>query len=169
MAAPIKKPFKLSKLIRKTIFYMFIATLSTAIILPVFFLVSLSFLSTREAYQYPLPLLPSLKTEYSLTHGNRGYLISVYDNFDKEYQTVLDTSELDKISVYMKNQLGTPYSIPEIEGQIAKLESGLKIQSISVPAKISSSITFHSFKYPGTLYQLCCAVSRSLDLLSWFL
>ena len=92
--------------------------------LPAFFLVSLSFLSTREAYQFPLPLLPSLKTDYSLTHGDRGYLISVYDKFDEEYQTVLDTSELEKMSVYMKTQLGTPYTIPQIEDRIAKLESG---------------------------------------------
>ena len=124
MTTKIKKTFRLSKLIRKTIFYLFLTTLIVTIVLPVFFLVTLSFLSTREAYQYPLPLLPSLKTDYSLTYGNRGYLVSVYDNFDKEYQTVLDTSEMEKITVYMKNQLGTPYTIPQIEERIAELESG---------------------------------------------
>ena len=124
MTTKIKKTFRLSKLIRKTIFYLFLTTLIVTIVLPVFFLVTLSFLSTREAYQYPLPLLPSLKTDYSLTYGNRGYLVSVYDNFDEEYQTVLDTSEMEKITVYMKNQLGTPYTIPQIEERIAELESG---------------------------------------------
>lgn len=119
-----KNPIKIGKLVRRTIFYLFIVTLAVSIILPVFFLVSLSFLSTREAYQFPLPLLPSLKTEYSLTHGDRGYLLSVYDKFDGEYQTVLDTAELEKMSVYMQAQIGTPYSIPEIEERIAELENG---------------------------------------------
>ncbi len=119
-----KKPIRLTKLIRRTVFYLFIVTLAVSIILPVFFLVSLSFLSTREAYLYPLPLVPSLSAKYSLTHGERGYLLSVYDNFDKEYQTVLDTAELEKISVYMQSQIGTPYSIPDIEDRITELESG---------------------------------------------
>jgi multiple sugar transport system permease protein len=119
-----KKPLRLTKLIRRTIFYLFIVTLAVSIILPVFFLVSLSFLSTREAYLYPLPLVPSLSAKYSLTYGERGYLLSVYDNFDKEYQTVLDTAELEKISVYMRSQIGTPYSIPDIEDRIAELENG---------------------------------------------
>ena len=119
-----KNPIKIGKLVRRTIFYLFIVTLAVSIVLPAFFLVSLSFLSTREAYQFPLPLLPSLKTDYSLTHSDRGYLLSVYDKFDEEYQSVLDTAELEKISVYMKAQIGTPYTIPQIEERIAELEGG---------------------------------------------
>jgi multiple sugar transport system permease protein len=124
MTTRIKKPFKLSKLIRKTIFYLFITTLAVIIVLPAFFLVSLSFLSTREAYSYPLPILPSLKADYSLTQGDRGYLLSVYDDFDEEYQTVLDTTEFEKISVYMKSQIGTPYSITKIKNRVTELENG---------------------------------------------
>ncbi|MFO7943142.1 MAG: carbohydrate ABC transporter permease [Anaerolineales bacterium] len=119
-----KKPLNLAKLIRRTIFYLLITTLAVIIVLPVFFLVSLSFLSTREAYQYPLPLLPSLKANYSLTHGERGYMLSVYDNFDREYQTVLDTNDLEKMSVYMRSQIGAPTSILRLEEEINRLESG---------------------------------------------
>jgi len=119
-----KNPIKIGKLVRRTIFYLFIVTLAVSIVLPAFFLVSLSFLSTREAYQFPLPLLPELKTEYSLSYGDRGYLLSVYDKFDEEYQTVLDTAEVEKISIYMKAQIGTPYTIPQVEDRIAELEGG---------------------------------------------
>ena len=103
-----KKPVSLSKLIRKTVFYIFITALVVGIILPVFFLVSLSFLSTAEAYQFPLPLLPTLKTEYKLAHGERGYLLSVYNNFEEEYETVLDTNDMEKMAVYTKAHLGSP-------------------------------------------------------------
>lgn len=120
----IKKPFKFGKLIRRTIFYLFVTSLAVIILLPVYFLVSLSFLSTREAYTFPLPIAPALKIKYSMTYGENGYLLSVFDNFEDEYQTVLDTNELEKISEYMRYQLGAPMSIPKIEEQISVLESG---------------------------------------------
>lgn len=120
----IKKPVKFGKLIRRTIFYLFVTTLAAGILLPIYFIVSLSFMSTREAYEFPLPMAPALKVEYSMTHGKRGYLLSVYDNFENEYQTVLDTNEPKKMSEYMRYQLGAPMSIPEIEEQISILDSG---------------------------------------------
>ena len=109
--------------VRRTLFYIFVTTLALAIIGPVFFVVSLSFLSTREAYAYPLPLLPDLSTSFELTHGERGHLLSVYDRVEKEYVSVLDTDDLEKMSVYMKARLGTPVAIEEIEEQIAELQS----------------------------------------------
>lgn len=108
---------------RTTIFYLFITTIALTIILPAFFVVSLSFLTTYEAYSYPLPLLPTLRTKFELTYGERGYLLSVYDRNDKAYASVLDTDDLEKMSVYMKARLGTHVSIEEIEEQIAKLSS----------------------------------------------
>jgi len=119
-----KKPVKFGKIIRRTIFYLFITTLAAGILLPIYFIFSLSFMSTREAYEFPLPLTPAFKVEYSMTYGKRGYLLSVYDKFESEYQTVLDTNELEKMSEYMRYQLGAPMSIPEIEEQISLLNSG---------------------------------------------
>jgi len=100
-----------------------VITIALIIILPVFFIVSLSFLTTHEAYSYPLPLLPSLTSKFSLTHGERGYLLSVYDRVAGEYETVLDTDDLEKMSVYMKNRLGTTVSIEELEQQINRLSN----------------------------------------------
>jgi len=98
-----------------------VITIALIIILPVFFIVSLSFLTTHEAYSYPLPLLPGVTSKFSLTHGERGYLLSVYDRVAGEYETVLDTDDLEKMSVYMKNRLGTTVSIEELEQQINRL------------------------------------------------
>ena len=114
---------RLSKGVRSTLFYLLVITIAVIIILPVFFIVSLSFLTTHEAYSYPLPLLPSLTSKFSLTYGERGYLLSVYDRVNQEYETVLDTDDLDKMRVYMENRLGTSVTVPELETQIAKLSS----------------------------------------------
>jgi multiple sugar transport system permease protein len=117
-----KRPVSIVKLIRMTVFYIFVTTLGVGILLPVFFLISLSFLSTAEAYQFPLPLLPSLKTEFKLGYGERGYLLSVFNNYEGDYETVLDTNDLEKMSVYMKAQLGTPVDILRIQAYIDQLE-----------------------------------------------
>lgn len=109
--------------VRSTLFYLFVITIALIIILPVFFIISLSFLTTHEAYSYPLPLLPSLTSRFNLTYGERGYLLSVYDRVNQEYETVLDSDDLEKMAVYMKNRLGTSVSIPELEDQIARLSS----------------------------------------------
>jgi multiple sugar transport system permease protein len=116
------KKIRFGKLIRTTVFYIFVTALGIGILIPVFFLVSLSFLSTAEAYKFPLPLLPALVVDYRLTHGDRGYLLSVFDNFDAEYQTVLDTSDMEKMSVYMKSQIGAPVSIQTLTAYINQLE-----------------------------------------------
>jgi len=118
-----RKPVNVHKAAQMTTLYIIVAGMVLVILGPIFFVVSLSFLSNREAYSFPLPLLPALTTEFELTHGKRGYLLSVYDRVEGEYQTVLDTGELVKMSEYMKYQLGTPMTIAEIEPQVAKLET----------------------------------------------
>jgi ABC-type glycerol-3-phosphate transport system permease component len=85
---------KIIKAAKETVFYIFLTTLIAGMLLPVYFIFSLSFLSTREAYRYPLPLVPALTTKLELTNSERGYLLSVWDRIDNEYQTVLDTGEL---------------------------------------------------------------------------
>lgn len=113
---------KIIKVAKETMFYLFLTTLIAGMLLPVYFIFSLSFLSTREAYRYPLPLVPALKTKFELTHSERGYLLSVWDRIDNEYQTVLDTGELEKMEVYIKSQLGTKITQEEILVEIARLD-----------------------------------------------
>jgi multiple sugar transport system permease protein len=117
-----KRPVSLAKVIKNTVFYIFITALGVGILLPVFFLISLSFLSTSEAYRFPLPLLPELKTEYKLSYGERGYLLSIFNNFTEEYQTVMDTNDLEKMSVYTKSQLGSPVAADRLQAYIDQLE-----------------------------------------------
>lgn len=120
MKTNVMKSF--TKTARMTLFYVFLITIALTIITPVFFIISLSFLSTREAYSYPLPLLPSFTKQFEMTRGERGYLLSVYDRVDKEYITMLDTDDLEKMATYMKSRLGTPITIPELEAYAAQVD-----------------------------------------------
>jgi multiple sugar transport system permease protein len=149
------------KPIKTTVFYIFLSGIIAVILIPVFFIVSLSFLSTRDAYRYPLPLLPALETKLKLTHSERGYLMSVYDRIDEEYQTVLDTNELDKMAVYLRSQLNTPVTIPELEEQIARLENEDPVYFSLKTNLLANYVTF--FKVAGT-GQAIPALFRSLQV-----
>lgn len=116
------KPIDIAKAAKTTTFYILITSIVIALLTPLYFIVSLSFLSTREAYRFPLPITPALSSDYKLTEGERGYLFSVYDRVSGEYQTILDTGEVDKIYNYMKYQMGTPMTEAEIEEVTAQLE-----------------------------------------------
>jgi multiple sugar transport system permease protein len=156
-----KKKVNIFKLAKKTSFYIFLSGIATAFLLPVFFIVSLSFLSIREAYSFPLPLLPALKTELKFTHGDRGYLLSVYDSVKGEYKSVQDTKDLQKLSEYMRYQLATPMTIEEIELEIAKLDSQDVVYFSHNKNLLSNYQTF--FRVAGT-GQAIPALIRSLQI-----
>ncbi len=118
MASTFKPLIKAS---RRTMFYLFVVSITVMIITPLFFLISLSFLSTDASYSYPLPLLPSLSENYELTTGERGYLLSL-EQRNGEYKTMLDTDDMEKMAVYMKTRLSTPISIPELEELTARVD-----------------------------------------------
>jgi len=113
----------LKKVAKETVFYIFLTALICGMLLPVYFIISLSFLSTREAYQYPLPVVPALQTDLSLSYGKRGYMLSVYDRVSEEYETVLDTKEVGKMQVYIKSQLGTRISEEEVQAEMTRLDN----------------------------------------------
>lgn len=116
---PVNRSVK--KLIQKTTFLILIATILFFILTPIFFLTSLSFLSSREAYQFPLPILPSLKSEFVAQKSEKGYLISIYEPSTGEYESVVDTNRLEKISTYFRRELSiytTPEKLREILSQL---------------------------------------------------
>jgi len=126
MNQPKKKPINLRKAGRMTVLYMVVITFILIILTPVYFLVMTSFLSTREAYSYPLPLFPSFTTHFSLRIGERGYLLSVKDPKTGEYETVLDTEDIDKMSVYMQAFLNTLMEEPQIQAYINALDNAVE-------------------------------------------
>jgi multiple sugar transport system permease protein len=118
-----KTTTNISKAAKTTTFYIFVTGIAVGILLPVYFIFQLSFLSTREAYRYPLPLVPSIVTRLKLEPGERGSLLSVWDRIENEYMTVLDTGDLEKMSIYIRTQLNTKVTVPELEEQVAKLDT----------------------------------------------
>jgi multiple sugar transport system permease protein len=119
-----------SKFAKKTLFYILITSLIIIILTPLYFLVSLSFLSSREAYQFPLPLVPAISSEFKLEKGDKGYMLSIYEKGDREYQTMLDTSDMEKIS------------IEKLENYISKLDQQNEVYFKSYKGLLHNYKTF---------------------------
>lgn len=126
MKNPKKKPINIRKAGRMTILYLIVITIIFIIITPIYFLVMTSFLSTREAYTFPLPLVPSFTTNFSLQVGEKGYLLSVKNNKTNQYETVLDTQDVEKMSVYMQAFLNTLMEEPQIQTYINALDNAVE-------------------------------------------
>ena len=131
-----------SKFAKKTLFYILITSLIIIIITPLYFLVSLSFLSSREAYQFPLPLVPAISSEFKLEKGEKGYMLSIYEKGDREYQTMIDTKDMEKMSRYMKLQLSVDVSIEKLENYISKLDQQNEVYFKSYKGLLHNYKTF---------------------------
>jgi multiple sugar transport system permease protein len=127
-----KSGTNLKKAGRLTVIYIIVIGIVFIILVPVYFLVSLSFLSTREAYQFPLPLVPDFTTEFALTKSEDGdgYVLYVYDDQSGEYESVLDTPDRARMSTYARNFLNTIVRDDEFEEQIVKLEQQVEEEGI---------------------------------------
>ena len=127
-----KKGVNLKKAGRLTVIYIIVAGFLFIILTPIYFLVSLSFLSTREAYQFPLPLVPDFTTEFAITHNEDGdgYILYVYDDQSGEYESVLDTADRGKMSTYARTFLNTLVDEEQFDEQIMKLEQQLDEEGV---------------------------------------
>ena len=65
-------------------------------------------------YCFPLPMVPALKTDLELSHGERGYLLSIWERSEDDYVSVLDTKDLDKMRAYIQSILATKITDEEI-------------------------------------------------------
>ncbi len=132
----------ISKFAKKTLFYIFVTSLIIIIITPLYFLVSLSFLSSREAYQFPLPLVPAISSEFKLEKGEKGYMLSIYEKGDREYQNMIDTKDMEKMSRYMRLQLSVNVSIEKLENYISKLDQQNEVYFKSYKSLLHNYKTF---------------------------
>lgn len=118
-------------------------------------------MSNREAYQFPLPLLPELQTKFKASVSERGYLLSVYNNQSKEYNTVQDTGDFEKLSDYMHYQLAINMTAEEIEKELLKLDGQEEVFFSHNKNLMANYQTF--FRVAGT-GQAVPALIRSLQI-----
>jgi multiple sugar transport system permease protein len=97
--------------------YVVVIGISIIILLPMYFLVVLSLMSDREAYDWPLPGVPSFSVELRIELGDDGaYQMSVFDNRSQEYEPFGPVSftrsqeDLEDVAGFLKRQANTVIS-----------------------------------------------------------
>ncbi len=113
---------------KKCIFYLLITTIVIVIMTPIFFLITTSFMSNNEAYTYPLPIIPAFSYNFQVKkHPSKwgdSYFISIYNNTMKDYESVLDTSSIDQIRTYFRQQLSVTVTNEDIMGKVGEMKNG---------------------------------------------
>lgn len=100
--------------VRKTIFFLIIATIVMAILIPVLYFVSISFASNYEAYKFPSKLFPSFSYEakfvYNASEDN--YSLHILDN--GKYESMKTDNNAKRFATYLQNQLNVKMTDKEI-------------------------------------------------------
>jgi len=137
------------KIISSTVFYIFVAGIATVIILPIYFLVSISFMSDQEAYDWPIALAPAFSNTFLLQQSDDipgGFLISVYSRSKKDFSAIFDSDDLGKMIDFVNRKTSSkiPKSLLEEKiqelnqitaqnkAQITELKKQLKEENINI-------------------------------------
>ncbi len=118
----------LPKPVKTSLFYIFLTCICVIIIIPVFFLITTSFMSNNEAYTYPLPIIPAYSYKFEVKkHPSKygdSYFISTYNGTMKKYESVLDTNSISQIKTYFRQQLSVEVTDQEIKEQLKGMVNG---------------------------------------------
>lgn len=131
------------KIISRTIFYMFIVFILMVILLPIYFLLSISFMSDQEAYDWPVPLGIDFFGEFKveMVTSTSEYMISVYSRSQEKYVSLIQGSKTEEMADFLKKKTNCPVSqekLVEVMEQAKELYEKNKGQIIELSEIISS-------------------------------
>lgn len=104
-----------NKIIERVVRLLIIATILMAILIPISYFVTLSFLSDYEAYSFPQSLIPKHKFDFKVELNENNTYSMYLKNTNNEYELVMETSRMFKIKNYLKKTLSIEKEEEEIE------------------------------------------------------
>ncbi len=100
---------------KKTLFYIFIIFISLSVIIPLFYLQTISFSSSIEINDYPKKILPSFSHELLVDWDEeKEYYVLMRKNNIGKYEELYMSSKFDRISSYLETQLNVHKTIDEL-------------------------------------------------------
>ncbi len=110
---------------KTTTLYIVVSGVAMIILFPIYFLVTMSFMSDFEMYnEWPLPLLPSFTMHFKIERGEKGYLLSVYNRMDKKYLDVLDTTDREYMVSFIKRKTNCTISPDKLDSLLVQVDRG---------------------------------------------
>jgi multiple sugar transport system permease protein len=117
---------KSNNLAKRFTLYVIVVGIGLLILIPLYFLVMLSFLSSNEAYEFPLPLVPAILIDFEIAPpdpetGN--YTLSIYNKTTDEYESVAVDTNPDRFSTYMRTNLNVLMPADQIQEEMDKADA----------------------------------------------
>lgn len=98
-------PRNLRKSLASTLFYLFVCTVAMVVLIPVYFLGTLSLMSDFEAYnEWPLPLTPALTSEFLMEKTEESVLVSIRKRTDGSFAPLIESDDPGEISRFLKRK-----------------------------------------------------------------
>jgi multiple sugar transport system permease protein len=112
---------KKNSLVKRFTLYIIIFGFTMIILIPLYFLIMLSFLSNNEAYKFPLPMVPAFSVDFQMTPmdsetGN--YTLSIHDKLTDEWQSVTAADDPDTFVTYMRTNLNVLMSPEDVQAKM---------------------------------------------------
>ena len=113
--------------VKRFTLYIVVFGFAMIILIPLYFLVMLSFLSNNEAYRFPLPMVPAFRVEFQLTppdpENNDNYTLYIYNKYSQEWESVAAYKDPASFSSYMRSNLNVLMSEEEIQEIMNQVET----------------------------------------------
>lgn len=133
---------KNKKVVIKTVFYLFIATMLLGIILPIFFFLSTSFYSGYEMYQFPKAFFPKSEFDFKVTWENETYNLFIYEEQLDEYELLISSSKPEEFRRFMKRELSVVLDDERIGRDFSKAKNS---QSLYITYKKDIFYNYKTF------------------------
>jgi len=111
-------------LIAKTVFYLFIATMIIAILVPFFLFLSTSVYSEYEVYEFPRKFIPRTSFDLKIDWVDDKYDFSVFSREMDDYELLIQTDNLDKLRRFLKRNLSIQKTNEEINRDFSVSKNG---------------------------------------------
>ncbi len=109
---------------KRTLFYLIIVFISMMVLVPLSYLVTISFSSAVEINDYPKKILPSFSHELAVTWDDENsYYILQRKNNEGEYEELYMSSKFDRMKSYLETQLNVYVDEGKIEEDFSKAKT----------------------------------------------
>ncbi len=113
---------KLVKAARAATFRVLICGIALVIIMPVFFLFSLSMMSDAESYnEWPLPLFPSFRAHFKIEAAEKGCSVLLLNHGQGGYIPLVTGSDIDQMCEFITRKTNCRLDRNRMDAEISKL------------------------------------------------
>lgn len=140
----------LARSARMATVYIVVISIALVILFPIYFLFSISLMSGYEAYyEWPLPLMPSLRANVRFVHEeNQQFHLEIYNRSEGGFTPTgpvrfsSNSEGLEKVTVYMRRHLNVELEDAEISRYLAEATERGSVQVKLGKSILANYITF---------------------------